>query len=251
MTTQTAIALNQLNNDFYSSVHESFHETRGFFWEGWTQLLPTLQDQVKNNTLSILDVGCGNGRFGLFLNQHFPSTTQIQYQGVDANIELLAKAEESLSTTKLHVSLNRIDFVTQLLQNQNSPLGSSQETINCACFGVLHHIPSYELRLAFIKKLLDQAGKDRVVLLSLWQFTRAQRLADKLITGSDASKQFDLEENDYLMRWDRTVSAVRYCHLTTIVELRKLVSEAGGVIVTMLEADGREKNLNLYAVIRH
>mgnify|MGYP000004235310 CR=1 FL=1 len=80
MDDATIAQLNALNRDFYRVAGEDFDRTRGKPWPGWARLLPYLRlDTVPDShegfqsntptgaTLSVLDVGCGNGRFGAFL----------------------------------------------------------------------------------------------------------------------------------------------------------------------------------------
>src|SRR5437773_46351 len=60
--------LNEINRAFYNRVAQDFDETRQQAWPGWDTLLSYLNAPL-NAPLSVLDVGCGNGRFGLFLAQ--------------------------------------------------------------------------------------------------------------------------------------------------------------------------------------
>lgn len=64
MNTQTIQRLNAINREFYQITAHEFDQTRGTAWPGWERLLPYLRPP-----LTVLDVGCGNGRFGLFLHE--------------------------------------------------------------------------------------------------------------------------------------------------------------------------------------
>ena len=72
----------RINRQFYDSLADSFAETRATPHPGFTLLL----DFLPLNLASLLDVGCGNGRFGHFLDQHRPLK---RYVGVDFSTELL------------------------------------------------------------------------------------------------------------------------------------------------------------------
>ncbi|MFN7209248.1 MAG: class I SAM-dependent methyltransferase, partial [Aggregatilineales bacterium] len=76
-------ALNALNRAFYAQAAENFDESRGRAWNGWRRLLPHLEGLPVPRR--ILDVGCGNGRFGRFLARHLP---QVRYHGMDNNAAL-------------------------------------------------------------------------------------------------------------------------------------------------------------------
>lgn len=62
MDTKTINHLNAINRAFYATVANDFDQTRGTAWPGWKRLQPYL-----TLPLSVLDVGCGNARFALFL----------------------------------------------------------------------------------------------------------------------------------------------------------------------------------------
>ena len=78
----------KLNKKFYLKTQKYFNTSRQSPWPGWKKLLPHLQ--VRN--LQVLDLGCGNGRFGKFLAEH----RQIDYTGIDNNQYLLDRCGEVL-----------------------------------------------------------------------------------------------------------------------------------------------------------
>src|SRR5690349_18272393 len=119
MQTATIHRLNQLNRDFYQQVAVSFDETRQQPWLGWSNLTPFLQT-ITNVTISstIIDVGCGNGRFAEFVNQNAPA--DWQYFGFDQNEELLTSARNRLTKLAWQNNLTQLDLVTTLL-NQSIP----------------------------------------------------------------------------------------------------------------------------------
>jgi len=61
--------------------------------------------------------------------------------------------------------------------------------------------------------------------------------------------QRDLERGDYLLDWRRGGVGYRYCHLVGEEEVAALAAGAGLELVESFYADGREGNLNLYAVL--
>ena len=67
--------LNDLNRRFYETVAIDFDATRQQAWAGWERLLPYL-----HAPLSILDIGCGNGRFGAFLAERI-GKDRLRYVG--------------------------------------------------------------------------------------------------------------------------------------------------------------------------
>src|SRR5690242_4100695 len=93
MDAKTIARLNQINREFYRITAEDFDQTRGESWPGWERLLPYLQ-----TPLSVLDVGCGNGRFGVFLRENFVGASLINYHGIDSNPALLEQARAALDS---------------------------------------------------------------------------------------------------------------------------------------------------------
>ena len=90
MKKETISALNQLNTNFYNTVAKEFDESRNHYWPGWQLLV----EQIDPTTItSVLDIGCGNGRFGAFSNEHFPNMQN--YTGIDSNYKLITAATEA------------------------------------------------------------------------------------------------------------------------------------------------------------
>src|SRR5579859_6490384 len=101
MTSQTIRRLNRLNQQFYGQVAADFSQTREQPWSGWQQLIPLLQQKKPH---SILDLGCGNGRFGEFLQKHL---SDFRYHGIDNNENLLQIAKSHLP----NATFSQIDIV--------------------------------------------------------------------------------------------------------------------------------------------
>ena len=57
--------INKTTTEFYSSVAESFSETRQHEWEGWRRSLPYVKEAK-----ALLDLGCGNRRYSKYLKEN-------------------------------------------------------------------------------------------------------------------------------------------------------------------------------------
>lgn len=271
MNTLTINKLNQLNQRFYQAVSTDFDQTRQQPWAGWQLLLPFLakyltKDLSKSQPLRVIDLGCGNGRFGVFLSQNQP----ISYVGMDSNSPLLAKAADHLKKMGVDFTVIKADFVTNLsnntfsqelavilanfLSSESSKFGLSAPRL-VALFGVLHHIPSWELRQRCLTNISGQLGPGDLVVLSCWQFDASPNLWQRRIafnemnpkTGIDPS---ELEENDFILDWQRGQQAFRYCHLTTDAELRQLAESAQLKVIESWVADGKRGTLNNYYLLK-
>src|SRR5690606_28455 len=113
MNPRTVFELNRINLDFYRRQAESFSQSRGKPWRGWDRVLAQLPARASQSTLSVLDVGCGNGRFGAYLEQHLGEP--FSYQGLDASSALLLCARERLKQPD--VQLVEHDLVPSLVND--------------------------------------------------------------------------------------------------------------------------------------
>src|SRR3989304_8489405 len=108
MKVSTIRQLNEFNARFYQLTAEEFSKTRGFYWQGWKELLSFLTPLVKGKTqFKALDVGCGNGRFGEFLFQQVAHKKLI-YHGLDNSLELLEYAKKKLEPLAVSKELSEI-----------------------------------------------------------------------------------------------------------------------------------------------
>src|SRR5689334_5265428 len=124
MDESTVQRLNDINKNFHRVTANDFDLLRRGAWPGWKRLLPYLK-----SPLSVLDVGCGNGRFGLFLAKNVDP--HLHYHGTDNNAPLLERARLTLQDINAHLELR--DLVDDLPDFGQFDL--------VALFGVLHHVP--------------------------------------------------------------------------------------------------------------
>lgn len=253
MDDTTIKKLNQINNDFYQQVATSFDSSRQYYWDGWNQLLPFFDNQ---SDIRVLDLACGNGRFGTFLHEHLPET-KLSYTGIDQSSELLDFAKQSLQGKIPAVHLKQKNIISEL--QENNQFLSSEELFHFAgVFGFMHHVPSLKLRIQLIVELLNHLHTGGTLCLSFWQFLSTPRLAKKAQNSPEIFDKFNveysqIENNDYILDWKRGSEAYRYCHLVTETELHELITEVQKHVGVELKktffADGKEGNINLYCIL--
>ena len=248
MQTSTILKLSLLNKQFYNDVAEDFSQSRNSFWQGWENLIPHISSTTRN-TLSVLDVGCGNGRFGQFLSLKFPDLP-MKYTGLDNSTALLKYAEVKLQSTKLPPQLLELDLVEHLFSNQD--LLEKQSFDLVVAFGVFHHIPSFDLRQELFQQLSSLVAPTGILCIGFWQFLHSvklrERIVDPAILDLDPT---DWEENDFILDWRAGKQpAYRYCHYTNNDEEIALLKQTDLKVIDEFFADGATHNLNHYLVLK-
>lgn len=237
MNDATIKRLNQINREFYAATAVSFDETRQRPWPGWEHLLPYL-----NTPLSVLDVGCGNGRFGLFLANALDA--EVTYTGVDNSAALLERAQTALASTKLDYTLINLDIVEHGIIVPPLDQGDYDLVV---LFGVLHHLPGADQRRVFMRQLAERVTPGGYLAFAAWRFYDFERFRQRVIPWPD---DLDVEEHDYLLDWQRDVRAIRYCHFVDDTEHDALIAATGFTPITTYRADGRTNTINRYSILK-
>lgn len=244
MSPETIAYLNALNRAFYRITAPEFDQTRQTAWVGWERLLPRLQ--ALPTPLRVLDVGCGNGRFGAFLAENGVSA---HYHGMDNSPELLAFARQMLaSTSLLSVTLTESDVVL----DHTVPHGAPYDVV--VVFGVLHHVPYSHHRQQFLAHWANQVRSGGIVAFASWRFFENERLRARVVAWDSLPNlphPHEREPGDYVLDWRRGERAFRYCHYVDDDEERALVTALGEQFRTLAtyRADGQENRLNAYCVL--
>ncbi len=238
MDATTIQRLNHINRDFYRVTADEFDQTRGEAWPGWNQLLPYL-----SVPLSVLDVGCGNGRFGVFLAENLTASNRdnIAYHGLDSNPALLERARTALdSRPNLDLRLEQRDIV------ENPPDGGLYDMV--VLLGVLHHIPGNQSRQTFIRRLAERVKPGGLLVFAAWRFYEYDRFRARILPWPDG---IQVEAGDYLLDWRRGAVSLRYCHYVDDAEHEALVLATGLREILTYRADGQTGDANRYSILRN
>jgi tRNA (uracil-5-)-methyltransferase TRM9 len=241
MQADTIRQLNTINREFYRVTAEEFDQTRGTAWPGWEKLLPHLQTAHTGATFSVLDVGCGNGRFGVFLAEKLGR--ELDYHGIDNNEALLEHAMQAVSTAPgVATTLELRDVV------ENPPVSGEYDLV--AAFGLLHHVPGGEQRKAFVRRLGERVRPGGILALACWRFYEFDRFRARIVPWPEVL-QAQVELHDYLLDWRRGEVALRYCHYVDDNEQDALAQGTGLTEIDRFRADGYTNTVNSYVVLQN
>jgi tRNA (uracil-5-)-methyltransferase TRM9 len=238
-----------LNRQFYATVAGEFDLTRHGLPTGMIDLAGRMASPARaggKDTLCVLDVGCGNGRFARALAQVGQAA---DYLGIDADERLLAAAAaQTTSLPRVNTRLLEVDIAQP---NWPERLGSDEQFDAMVCLAVLQHFPGMALRQRIVADLARLLAAHGILALSTWQFLTSERLAAKQVEWAEFGiDPADLEPGDALLPWNQGTYAVRYVHQLELDEVETLAHGAGLRITDTFRADGKEGNLNLYTLLQ-
>lgn len=237
MNEATAARLIEINREFYTRLAEPFSATRQRIQPGVRRALERLKSDE-----SILDLGCGNGELARELGRR---GHRGAYLGVDFSPPLLRDAEsqpEGFSTRFMAVDL------TRLVENLEE-LSAIGDWSVVTAFAVLHHIPSYDLRLNILRVVRQLLTGDGIFIHSNWQFLNSEKLKSRIQDWSKVGiAQAALDPGDYLLDWRSGGHGLRYVHHFDEQELDKLARDSGFGVVDTFYSDGETGNLGLYHI---
>lgn len=261
MKPEIADRLTRITNRFYRQQAASFSATRQAPWTGWGRCLAVWEREAGNRSggaVPVLDVGCGNLRFERYLEQAHAAVPWA-FSAVDDCRPLVAAA---LRTQPVRAPLcyQNLNVMPALGEGASALAGALEAppALLAVCFGLLHHVPTFERRAALLRALVHKTQPGGVVCVSFWRFmannklaarTRAlqpQALADCNLTVGD------LDADDYLLGWNAQPGVYRYCHHFGEREIDRLVASLGPAVrvVDRFVSDGRTGDLNAYLVLQ-
>jgi len=233
--------LNSINRLFYQTTADEFDATRGRPWPGWAEILPYIQREHNGETFSVLDVGCGNGRFGAYLADELK--LEIDYHGIDNNPTLLDHAEKTLRDAPgMAYTLEQRDVVL-------SPPEIGEFDL-VAAFGLLHHIPGNANRQTFVQQLAQRVRPGGILAFACWRFYDYERFRKRLIDWPEDLAN-EIEAGDYLLDWRRGDVAWRYCHHVDDAEHAQLIRASGLDDIHTYRADGADNQTNQYSLLKN
>lgn len=231
MNSRTVERLNRLNREFYSDRAGEFDRARELPWQGWKRVVDTIRPAVARGRLSVLDAGCGNGRFATYLHE---CVGGFDYVGVDSSRELLESARERVAPLKgVTCRLLEADL-THRLASAVVEAGSFDLVV---AFGLLHHVPSLGLRSGVLADLVGLTTAGGLLSVAFWQFAEYDRFRRRFVDWDSFNRDHpndpvdlaQLEDGDFLLAWGGDREAVRYCHWSGPPEIETLIAASGEI----------------------
>lgn len=233
MDSATALRLNEINREFYRRVAPEFSHSRQRLNPGIVRAFAGIPD-----CLSILDVGCGDGRVGLAWaagGLALPWTEECRYLGLDQSPELLAaRAPWPEGLKALQADLGGPEW----------PDGSFDAV---CCFAALHHIPGRPARIEALRRIAGSLAPQGRWIVSVWQFMHLERFRRRILDWNEvAIEPSRVDEGDLLLDWRRGPRALRYVHHYDRDELAADCRQAGLDGTESWSSDGEDERLGLY-----
>jgi hypothetical protein len=116
-------------------------------------------------------------------------------------------------------------------------------------FAVLHHIPSYELRLDILRVANQLLKKDGLFIHSNWRFLSSEKLKARIQPWEAVNLlEAQVDVGDYLLDWRSGGQGLRYVHHFEGQELSDLAKESNFTVIDTFYSDGETGNLGLYQI---
>ena len=209
----------------YNLIAEQFSNTRQ---RPWPEIEFLFKDISGND--KILDIGCGNGRFFPFFRG--------KYLGIDNSERLLELARKKFPKA----NFQKADALNLPFNNE-----SFDKIYSIA---VLHHIPSKELRLRFLREAKRVLKPNGFLILTVWKLANKKELHSFIkFTILKALKLTKLDFKDILEPWGKKI--LRYYHWFSKKELKGLAEIAGFAIKEIgVVKNERGNRQNFYLIAR-
>jgi SAM-dependent methyltransferase len=236
MTPETARALARINERFYRTRAQLFASKRDRPWPGMRRAL----DELPSPPRTILDVGCGHGRFAQLLRERGSSAS---YWGVDASAELIAIARARRDLIG-GARFSRADVIEDASRVPRGPFDL------IAMFGVIHHVPAEPARAELLRVLADRLAPGGTLAVAFWRTSADEDPAKRLPWEAAGIDSRELEPGDRLLRFDADPHVFRYAHFADEAELGRLAAALEIPLALRFDSDGSGGIANAYLLWR-
>ena len=220
------------NNKGYELITDHFSLTRNRIWPE----IKFLFEKYINPDDNFLDLGCGNGRFCEIVKNYTE-----RYVGIDSCKGLIKIAKQKNPNA---------NFIEASALNIPFPENYFDKIYSIA---VLHHIPSKQLRLNFLKEIRRTLKPGKLCVLTVWE-AKEKKIIISLLKFTFLKLFFlsKLDFGDMFLPWKNNLGENkfnRYYHFFSKKELINLFKEAGFSVRDVGIVRNRKGNhCNIYIV---
>jgi len=215
----------------FDQIAQEFSRSRAYLWEELIPLIRYIQPKDK-----VLDLGCGNGRLLSGLKDK-----EVEYVGIDSSERLIEIAKAKYQGEERSKFLVVEALTLPFRDNHFDKVFS---------IAVLHHIPSDNFRLDFLKEARRVLKPKGLLILTVWNLRQTWSLLKYTILRIFGKSELD--PGDVFWPWRSSESKVaveRYVHCFKKKELKELVKKAGFRIKEIgFLSRGKTKEANIYLV---
>jgi tRNA (cmo5U34)-methyltransferase len=226
-TLRKHITIKQDLQDFYNQEASKYHETRKKYRKEGERILeaidalmnkPLALDKDIKKSISILEIGCGSGRFASYLREHYQG--KFTYVGVDLSQELLAYAKKDNPKGKF-ICEDMSEFIVRQKQEKfDLIIGTSS----------FQHIPTYRERLFLMKFFYKLLKYDGLLIMTNWSFSKRffrKHWKEVLKSRGQWLVGGETRRDCMVPRTNGEKTFKRYYHLFSLQELKKLTTFSG------------------------
>jgi tRNA (uracil-5-)-methyltransferase TRM9 len=253
MELTTAQRLASLNRRFYDDHATAFADSRPRLHSGVKRILALIPPGAR-----VLELGCGDGKVARALAAN---SKIAAYLGLDLSPVMLERARRISDqwavitgpTDSLITDHSSLVFSPADLTAPDWPHVLPPQPFDwILAFAVFHHLPGFESRTRILCTLADHLAPGGTFVMSNWQFTRSERLKQRIVAWSALNlTEADIEPGDYLLSWERNNRrGLRYVHLLDEAEARQIAAAAGLTVMEVFRSDGVTGDLADYVQIR-
>lgn len=224
----------------YDLIAKEFSNTRKLFWPEWSFFSRFLDNFSNKEKISILDVGCGNGRFLKFLQEI--KHLNFYYQGFDISKKLLEEAQKSFP----EVSFTKGNMTSLPYQDNSFDI--------LASIASFHHLKNIDERKNTLKEFYRVLKPNGILLIMVWNLWHNDKYQQQ---KEDAQALFDSGQSessqDFNITWGKE-KINRYYYAFQLEELKNLLLNSGLEIEFLDYSDrknigvAKNKALNIIAV---
>ena len=214
----------------YEKIASDFSHTRGWFWPE----LRFVRELIPEKT-SLLDIGCGNGRFLTILEGKHAA-----YTGIDFSEGLIGVARKRYTDRP----------VTQFMIGNALMLPFPEKSFDTTVsFAVLHHIPSRAYRVQFLREALRVTKPGGMIIVTAWNVWCAKPMTIIRSALQKLLGQSKLDFGDAILDFNNEKNA-RFVHALTYSEIRSLAREAGLAVERLEKIRRPSGEENFFMILR-